>query len=197
MLTKLREARAHEKVVFMVRPPPPLPAHRPRARSTTELLTRRPERHSPPTCQPTSPRDPSLTPATLVLAQTYADECGTTRRLAVHDVVSPAALTRGRQEPAAHLRCAHAAPMPVPRRTDARASLQHTHARLHRASTAHPMHASRSLVAPLATLTPRRLRAPGLRAWRSRWRGAESNPCRVVSVRVATSYVMLVVVSRV
>ena len=157
-----------------------------------ELLSRRPERRSPPTCQPTSPRDPSLTPATFIRAQTYTDECSTTRRLAVHDVVSPAALTRGRQEPAR-------APEVCPRRTDARASLQHTHARLHRPSTADPR-ARFPLAGGAARHThaapPACARSQGV-AIKMATRGAQSNPCLVVSVRVATSYVMLVVVSRV
>ena len=89
------------------------------------------------------------------------------------------------QEPARALRCAHAAPA-------ARARTLRTT----RASPT-PARAYRSLAGPLATLMPRRLRAPGLKARRSRRRGARAPVSCRECVRVATSYVMLVVVRRV
>ena len=177
----------------MVCPPPPVPA------SATRAAPRSSSHGAPataPTDLPARPRRATeSTPATLSVRRRTtmtAARCGgrwcTTphRRRCLRGVG---------QEPAARSRCAHAAPctMPVP------ACSTRTHACTARAPPT-PVHASRSLVAPLATLTPRRLRAPGLRAWRSRWRGAKCKEqpvsCREC-VRVATSYVMLVVVSRV
>mgnify|MGYP004226728683 CR=1 FL=1 len=77
-----------------------MPAHPPRARSTTKLHSRRLERRSRLSCPPDVAARPSLTPATFALAQAYDDDPGTNRRQVVLDVVSPAALARVGQEPA-------------------------------------------------------------------------------------------------
>ena len=167
-----------------------LPAHPPRARITTKLHSRRLERRSRLSCPPDVAARPSLTPATFALAQAYDDDPGTNRRQVVLDVVSPAALARVGQEPAARPRCAHAAPRTMP----APACSTRTHACTTRASST-PVRASRSLAAPLAALMPRRLRASGIRAWRSRRRGATRaeapacDPlCAVVKVTVAVHH---------
>ena len=192
-MIKLRGSRAHEKVVFMVCRPPPLPAHPPRARITTKLHSRRLERRSRLSCPPDVAARPSLTPATFALAQAYDDDPGTNRRQVVLDVVSPAALARVGQEPACApevcpRRTAHEGTMPAP------ACSTRTHACTTRASST-PVRASRSLAAPLAALMPRHLRASGIRAWRSRRRGATRaeapacDPlCAVVKVTVAVHH---------
>ena len=73
----------------------------------------------------------------------------------------------GRSRAGPRPRCAHAAPRTMP----APACSTRTHACTTPASST-PVRASRSLAAPLAALMPRRLRASGIRAWRSRRRGA-------------------------